>query len=203
MGKTSRLDPVEVMVEGAASDSDYNEEAAVEAVTTARPETDMQEPTTIDAEPVQEEIPHTGEVFSPEPEPVVLPKRMTKAQALEEVARLQLKLKDYESRLKVLEARTDGDAINNLGATFALAIQVAGQFTAAKRGKHWLFPPDEAKTLGEAYAIVAAPYAEQLKQAVPWAMAIGLTWQSLSTRLEQDKLLMPQSEMQVATSQSE
>ena len=118
--------------------------------------------------------------------------RKTKAELAADLAAKEKELEDTRSRLSVVEARGNDKAVNDLGATIALAIQVAAQFVAAQRGPHWLFQDEEAGNLGSAWAVVAAPYAEQLKGAIPWALAIGVTWQSLRPRLEADKIMLAQ-----------
>lgn len=169
-------DPVLDIIEEATANAAVSANDAIDSVTQAR------------SELTQEDVPQKSEPVLTAPvqgEPA-RKKNPTKAELTAEVDRMASELQRLQERNRVLEAMTSQKAINDLGATMALAIKIAGQFMAAKRGDHWIFPDTEAKGLGEAWSAVAAPYAEQLKTAVPWALAVGLTWQSIASRLEKD-----------------
>lgn len=127
------------------------------------------------------------------PETMAGLKRKSKHELISDLTQRDAQIQQMSARLQVLESKDNGQAVQDLGAVIALAIKVSGQFVAANRGPHWLFSDDEAKANGDAWAVVAAPYADKLKEVVPWAIAIGVTWTSLKPRLEQDKILMAQT----------
>lgn len=189
MTETRAVDPVEDLASAAIEDdSERNADAAVEIITEAR-------------EPQDEPIsPDVIEIEQPrESQPRAKQPRMTKAEAIAELERSKSALADLQSRMQTLEARTNTQAIDDLGATFALALSIGSRFVAAQRGPHWVFKDDESKNVGDAWAVVAAPYASRLKTFVPWALAIGVTWKALEPRLEQDKVLAAESAPEVAT----
>lgn len=102
-------------------------------------------------------------------------------------ADLERELDDLRREHDALKARHNDDAINGLSATIAVGIQVTGDFVAASRGSHWKFSSDETKPMGDAWAVVVAPYAEKLQKYLPLVIALGLTWKSLKPRLDIDR----------------
>jgi len=57
---------------------------------------------------------------------------------------------------------------------------------AAWRGPHWRFTDSEAQPIGDAWAPILAPYAEKLNVALPWSIALLVTWRALRPRLQKD-----------------
>lgn len=177
----SGKDPVDAIIDGATgTGSDKSTEAALDAVTAARgePETSAPAPQVLTA-PVQ------GEPAK---------RARTKAELQQLVEELQRQNVALQGRVASLDSRTNNQAVKELGGVIAFAVQLGGRFMAAKKGEHWLFDKGEATDLGEAWAVVAAPYAEVLKEYLPWGIALKLTWDSLQPRMEKDKTLAPQPE---------
>lgn len=192
--QSSGVDPIEALVKGAVGSGSTPAEtqAAIDSLDPAREAVavpveptkavpvmepaKLSKPSTSTATQSGTHKPLTASVQTPKP--VVLTKTV-----------LQKELDAAKARLVVLEAQGNTKAISDLGATVAVALQIAGRFMAAKRGPHWVFDKDESANLGEAWANCMAPYAEQIKAGVPWALAIALTWKAMEPRLEADKLL--------------
>lgn len=180
----------------AASDAqtDTNSGAAVAAIDAARVENATAQQTTTRrrrGRPSNTErlaagtaatAPLTGEVKA-----LVAPAPKTKGEALKRVAELEAQLQQANAEKQAIAARGDSEAIKQLGATISMAVSIGSQFVAAARGSHWEIPEKDAKPVGEAWAIVAAPYASQIEQKLPWAMAILMTWQVIAPRLAVDK----------------
>lgn len=203
MPKNSRAsrNPIVELQDEAIGSETPDVEAAIDVVTEARGEV---EPETGDESQDESQQPLEVEVGEPSREssgaaPTQKPKRMTKAEALAEVERLNVELQATRQKAQSAEARLNVEAVNNLGAVMAMALKVGSQIVAAQRGSHWVLRDDEATPMGEAWAVVAAPYADKLGKALPWALAIGVTWKAIAPRLEQDKLMVVEHVPSVAT----
>ncbi len=184
-------DPIAELINAAlpSADNGQSAESAIDAITAARDELSA-----LSSGPAESEQPvESGQVYTA---PVQgEPKRnRTKAELQADAERMQREIESLRARNARLEAITSGDAINDLGAIIAFGIQIGGKVMAAQRGKHWLFPADEREPLAEAWAKAIAPYAETIKDYLPLGLAVALTWRSVSVRLEQDGIMLPQSE---------
>lgn len=120
--------------------------------------------------------------------------KRTKAEIQAELEQTQRELAAIRHDLQALQARSNVNAIDDLAATFVFAIEVSSSLVAAQRGPHWKFETEEAKPVGEAWAVVAAPYAERLQKFLPLALALGVTWRSLKPRLDRDAEIVAQQQ---------
>lgn len=121
-------------------------------------------------------------------------KRRSKSEVQAELDAKEAALSAANAELETLRARTNTDAIANLGGVIAFAITLSGDWVAARRGIHWRFEQDEAKRNGDAWAFALAPYAERIAAYAPWLIAAQVSYMSLRPRMEQDKLLLPRPE---------
>lgn len=62
-----------------------------------------------------------------------------------------------------------------LVAPLALTFATLGTLAAAAYGEHWKLSDDEATTLGNAWAPIAARYADRVGDAMPWGLALLTT----------------------------
>lgn len=107
-------------------------------------------------------------------------KRMRKDELEQELDRMR-------SELGTLKARSNTDAVDSLSATIAMGVGVLGSMMASSRGSHWVFADSETKPIGDAWAVVVAPYADKLGKYLPLAIALGVSWKALKPRLDTDK----------------
>lgn len=91
--------------------------------------------------------------------------RTTKTELLAEVEQLR-------ARLEAAEARSDTDKVAELSASFRMLSHVGFALLGEARGPHWRTTPDEDKTLGDSFAVAAAPHAEAIEAQLPWAAPV-------------------------------
>ena len=91
--------------------------------------------------------------------------RTTKTELLAEVEQLR-------GRLEAAEARADTDKVAELAQSFRMLSHVGFALLAEARGPHWRTTPDEDTRLGESFAVAAAPHAEKIEEALPWAAPV-------------------------------
>lgn len=119
------------------------------------------------------------------------PRAGSRAEMLARMAELEKTIAELRAENAAMKARENGEAVQELGGLIAMALTVSSQFIAERRGPHWLFDNDtESKPIGDAWAFALAPYADQIKQYAPWAMALGVTWMVVKPKLDEDKRLM-------------
>lgn len=96
-----------------------------------------------------------------------------------------------KERLEALEARSNTQAVEQLGAIIATGVSVSSQFLAEKRGPHWLFDHEtEATPIGQAWAPVLAPYADKIVEYAPWILACVTTWGIVKPKLDIDRAIL-------------
>lgn len=118
-------------------------------------------------------------------EPASAP-RVTRAEALRQLDETRREVEQLKGELHTMHARQNVDAINGLAGVLGMAIQTASRFVAAQRGPHWVYEKEEARENGDAWAVVLAPYSEQLQKHVPLGLALMVTWQGVQKRLDRD-----------------
>lgn len=176
MAKRERTSAIDSLTADAASDNGGDSETVIDLVTTARGgDTDA-----------------AGSTDSPETETTVgeetpLETRAESFTVKTRKADLLKELDKVKSELSALKARSDTQAISELGAVVSMGVVVMGDFVAASRGSHWTIPKSEADPLGNAWAVVVAPYADRLAKYLPTAIALALSWRTLQPRLAEDR----------------
>ncbi len=118
------------------------------------------------------------------------PERLTKAELVRRYERLAADHARLDGELQAERARGATEAIGRLAAALATAGKLATNLVAHRRGAHWRLTEEEAESLGQAWAVCLAPYADQLADWMPWGIAIGLTYQVVDRRLQQDKMAL-------------
>lgn len=76
--------------------------------------------------------------------------------------------------------------IKEASAALSTTFQVVGAIVAGKRGEHWQIEKKEADRLGDAWAVVLAPYLPKVGQALPVVGALVVTWGVVQPRIEED-----------------
>lgn len=103
-----------------------------------------------------------------------------KADLVAEVERLQTEVAN-------LNARSNVDAVEQLAVSIKFACEMGFGMLAERRGPHWAMDEKEADDIGKAGAHAAAPYAETMKDQLPWMVFIGVFGNSVWTRIKIDR----------------
>ena len=91
--------------------------------------------------------------------------RTTKTELLAENEQLR-------AQLEAAEARADTDKVAELAESFRMLSHVGFALLGEARGPHWRTTPQEDKTLGDSFAVAAAPHAEKIEANLPWAAPV-------------------------------
>lgn len=166
-----------------------NPEAAAESVSVARDSEAV-------ASPPPAEVP-------PEARPVRVVEPSRKAKGSPTKADLQAMLDNAEARASALQGQLVGlqrtvndSAVTELSGHLAAAITLAGEVMGVWRGPHWRFTDLEAQPVGDAWAPILAPYASKFNVALPWGVALMVTWRVLRPRLQKDAELRERKDEQ-------
>jgi hypothetical protein len=90
--------------------------------------------------------------------------RTTKAELLMRNAELESQLANLTARENV-----DPEQMTQLANSIGALAHVGFALVAEARGPHWVLADEERRLIGKTSAEAAAPYAEQLQAAAPWA----------------------------------